>query len=307
MMPIILIALAATLCCGVWGLYELSMGWRHQRVLASRGAFNGTERNVDTLLDDLDRRLSRTDIGKKVGKRISGSGVRIRVSTFLILLSCGVLAAVLFIGEWMAPLFGIVAAGVVGFVFFAYLRRKQERRKEEFTAQLPELARVLSNATQAGLALRMAIEIASEELDDPARTELKRTSDALKLGQPIEAALRDLEERMPSRELGVLISTLIVSARAGGSLVKALRGISTTLEERKETRREVKTIIGETVVSNWAIGGLGVAALVIVRLITPEALAKMSGSLIGEAVLGIAFFLFTIGLVIISRISRIDI
>lgn len=306
-LPLILTALAGTLACAVWGLYEMATGWRQQHRLMSRGSRGGPDRDVDTLLDELDRRLIRTEIGKKVGQRIASSGVRIRLSSFLIMLVVGVLAGVVFIGQWMAPLFGVIAAGAVGYAFFGYLRRKQERRKEEFTAQLPELARVLSNATQAGLALTMAIEIASEELDDPARTELKRTADALKLGQPVEAALHDLGERMPSRELGVLVSTLVVSTRSGGSLVSALREISSTLEERKETRREVKTIMSESVVSNWAIGGMGLAALVMIKLITPQALARMAGSLIGEVILGMALIMFVASLLIISRISRIDI
>ena len=47
--------------------------------------------------------------------------------------------------------------------------------------------------------------------------------------------------RLPSREVAVLVSTLLVSARSGGSLVTALRDIADTLEARKETRREVRT------------------------------------------------------------------
>ena len=150
---------------------------------------------------------------------------------------------------------------VVIFLFFAFLRRQEARRREEFIGQLPELARVLSNASAAGLVMRTAIEMAAEELDDPASTELRRTADALRLGQSTEQALHELGERLPSRELAVLVSTLIVSARSGGSLVTALRSIASTLEERKEIRREVKTIMGEAVVTNWAIAIMGVGIL----------------------------------------------
>ena len=45
-------------------------------------------------------------------------------------------------------------------------------RTEHFITQLPELARMLANATQAGLALRTAVGMAAEELEAPAGEEL---------------------------------------------------------------------------------------------------------------------------------------
>jgi len=305
-LPAILLILATTLAVLIWALGDLVAGWDQRRRLAAR-SYAGDEGGLDGPMAKLDRRLRKTDVGRRIARRIAASGVRIKVSTFLVLMVVAGTGAIFLIGRWLAPVFGVAAAIGVGFVFFAYLNRKEERRKEEFIAQLPELARVLSNATQAGLVLRTAIELAASELDDPARTELGRTADALRLGQPVEEALRDLGERLPSRELGVLVSTLVVSARAGGSLVTALRTIASTLEDRKETRREIKTIMGEAVISNWAIGILGVGSLVMVNSIEPGALRHMSGNLIGQIILGVAAACFVVSIVIISRITRIDV
>lgn len=266
-----------------------------------------TDEKVTGLLGRLELIIRRTAMGKTLARRLAASGMRIRVSTFVLLMSATGAFAIFLIGKWMAPLFGIAAAIGVGFAFLSYVRRREERRKEEFIAQLPELARVLSNATHAGLVMRTAIEIAADELADPAGEELRRTADALRLGQSVDEALHDLGERLPSRELGVLISTLLVSARAGGSLVTALRTIATTLEERKEIRREVKTIMGEAVVTNWAIGLLGIAGLAMVNVIMPDSLRIMSGKPVGQIILAAAGGLFIASLVIISRMTRIDV
>jgi tight adherence protein B len=302
----ILTVLAVTLTVLVLALNDLFMGWEQRRRLARRSLLEG-DKKVVGLMDGLDARLRRTEVGKKVARRITAAGLRMPVATFLLLMSAAIAVAVVVIGSWVAPVFGLAAAVGVGFMFFAYLRRKEDRRKEEFIAQLPELARVLSNATQAGLVLRTAIEIAADELADPAGAELKRTVDALRLGQSVEDAMRDLGERLPSRELAVLVSTLVVSARAGGSLVTALRTIAGTLEDRKEIRREVRTIMGEAVATNWAIGGLGVAAIGMVNLVQPGALRTMSENLIGQLMLGASAVFFVLSLVIISRITRIDV
>jgi tight adherence protein B len=304
--PAILAIFAATLGIAVWGIGDLAAGWAQRRSLAARSVM-GDDPDMYGMMARLDATIRRTELGRTLSRRITASGMRIRVSTFLMLIVGAGLAAIVGIGQWIAPVFGFAAAIGVAFMFFSYLRRREDRRKDEFIGQLPELARVLSNATNAGLALRTAIEIAADELPDPARTELGKTADALRLGQPVEAALRDLADRLPSRELGVLVSTLVVSSRAGGSLVTALRSIASTLEDRKEIRREVKTIMGEAVVTNWAIGIFAVGGLALTNLIRPGALRSMSENLIGQIVLGLAAAMFILSLVIIRRISRIDV
>ncbi|MFC0037862.1 type II secretion system F family protein [Actinomadura rayongensis] len=305
-LSVILLVLAATLAVAVWSLGDLAAGLEQRRRLAAR-AIIGEQDQISGLFDRMDARLRRTDLGRALALRIAASGLKLRVSTFLFLLVGSSVLAIILIGEWMAAPFGVAAAVGVAWVFFAFLRRREDRRKEAFIAQLPDLARVLSNATNAGLALRTAIEMAADELDDPARTELGRTAEALRLGQSLEEALRDLGQRLPSRELGVLVSTLVVSSRAGGSLVTALRTIAATLEERKEIRREVKTIMGEAVVSNWAIGVMGIGAVVMVKLIQPDALRAMSSSIVGQIILGISALFFVLSLFIIRRITRIDV
>jgi tight adherence protein B len=305
--PAILLILAVTLAIAIWAVYDLAMGWQQRRTLRGRTALDDVERRAESLLGRLDTRLRRTDFGRLVGRRLTAAGMRTRVSTFVLLMALGFVIALYLIGSYLAPVFGVAAGVGTVFLFFAYLRRQETRRREEFIGQLPELARVLSNASSAGLVLRTAIEMAAEELDDPASSELRRTADSLRLGQPIERALRDLGDRLPSRELAVLVSTLVVASRSGGSLVTALRSIAGTLEDRKEIRREVKTIMGEAVVTNWAIGAMGVGILFLVNLVSPGVLRTMSEHLAGQIILGFSSVLFVISLIIIRRITRVDV
>jgi tight adherence protein B len=296
-----------TLAFVVWAVYEFASGWEQRRALVQRSALDDAEARANSALGRFDALFRRTDFGRYVGRRITSAGMRMRASTFVLMMSVAVVLGVWGIGVYLAPLFGIAAAVGIVLGFFSFLRRREERRKEEFIGQLPEIARVLSNASSAGLVMRTAVEMAAEELGEPASTELRRTADSLRIGQPIDEALRELGERLPSRELSVLVSTLVVSARAGGSLVTALRNIATTLDARKEIRREVKTIMGDAVVTNWAVGIIGVLVLLMVNFIQPGALRAMSESPIGQIILGVAGAGFVLSLIIINRITRIDV
>jgi tight adherence protein B len=218
----------------------------------------------------------------------------------------GGLVVIVVIGQLISLFLGVLAAVGVGGVGFAYLRRQETQRREEFIDQLPELARVLSNATSAGLSIRTALEMAADELDEPARTELARTAEALRIGQSFEDAMEDLRDRLPSRELAVLVSTLVVSARAGGSLITALRNISTTLEQRKETRREVKTIVGQAVVAGYAVAGMTLCLVLGMAVFSPKAFGQMTGSLAGQAIVLAAFGLFVGATLLIRKVTRFD-
>lgn len=264
------------------------------------------ERRANSPMARLDARLRRTELGRQLETRLARAGVRIKVSSFIVLVVASALAAIVIVWQVLAPILGLCAAVFVGYLFLAYLNRQEEKRREAFTAQLPELARVLSNATQAGLALPTAIDMAADELADPAGTELRHVAESMKVGQPLESALNDLRNRMPSREIGVLISTLLVSSRSGGALVTALRTISETLENRKETRREVRTILSETTSTAWTLLLMGVGSLFLLNALMPGTVARMTESFTGLAVLGAALALFTVGFVVIRRMARID-
>jgi tight adherence protein B len=306
-LPAVLGILATTLALAVWSAYEFASGWDQRRALVARSTLDEAEARANTLMARFDAWYRRTDLGKYVGRRLTAAGMRTRASTFTMLMVLAAVIGVYAISTYMAPLFGALAAIGICLGFFAYVRRKEDRRKEEFIGQLPELARVLSNASSAGLVMRTAIEMAAEELGEPASTELRRTADSLRIGQPVDEALRELGERLPSRELSVLVSTMVVSSRAGGSLVTALRNIATTLEERKEIRREVLTIMGEAKITNWAIGFIGLGALFVVNLSSPGALRQMSGELPGQIILGIAGGAFLLSLLIIRKITKIEV
>ncbi|WP_028647458.1 type II secretion system F family protein [Nocardiopsis sp. CNT312] len=305
-MAAILGALALVLALALWALWEFVASSQQRRLIAARSALAEAEYAASTPSARLEAAIHRTEWGARLHRRIARSGAQVRVSTFVLALMGFSLLAVVVVWQVLAPFFGLLAVAGVAFLFFSYLNRAEARRREEFTAQLPDLARVLGNATSAGLAMPTAVAMAAEELDGPAGEELGRMAESMKVGASFEEAVRELRERMPSRELGVLLSTLVVASRSGGSLVTALRNISTTLENRKETRREVQTVLSETTSTVWALGFMSVGALFMINAIEPGIMRTMTTSVEGIAVLMVVAALFTTGFLLVARITRID-
>ncbi|MFF9312925.1 hypothetical protein GTY75_20565 [Streptomyces sp. SID8381] len=256
---------------------------------------------------ELDRRLRRTGLGRKLELRLAATGLDVTPGEFFVGM-LAVVAALWLIGQAaLAPFFGPIAGLLGVWAALQFLSWQRQKRIEKFINQLPELARILANATQAGLALRTAVGMAAEELEAPAGEELGKVSHQLALGASMDDALGELADRLPSRELVVLVTTLVLANRAGGQVVSALRNLTETLEERKETRREVRTQLSQVNMTSYAVPVLGIGALFLMNGVKDGALERMTGSPIGQGAVIVAFALYAVGFVLIRRLSRIDV
>ncbi|MBJ6644087.1 hypothetical protein DD630_21890 [Streptomyces sp. BSE7F] len=255
----------------------------------------------------LDRRLRRTRLGRKLELRLLATGLDVTPGEFFVVMLVAVA------GLWMAgqatlaPFFGPIAGLLGVWAAVQFLDWQRQKRIERFINQLPELARILANATQAGLALRTAVGIAAEELEAPAGEELAKVANQLAMGASMEDALGELSDRLPSRELVVLVTTLVLANRAGGQVVSALRNLTETLEERKETRREVRTQLSQVSMTSYAVPALGVGSLFLMNGVKDGALERMTGSTAGQIAVLVAFGLYAVGFLLIRRLSRIDV
>ncbi|PCG83653.1 hypothetical protein CIB93_23420 [Streptomyces sp. WZ.A104] len=309
-LPLITVGVTLVACVlGVMGLYAYSGGKADRDALVERLSHVGQlpESGRVRRFKGLDRRLRGTVLGRKLELKLAATGMELTPGEFL------VYALVAMAGLWMiasamlAAFFGPVAALIGLWGTNAFLNWQRAKRTERFINQLPELSRILANATQAGLALRTALSMAAEELEDPAGEELARVARRLAVGEPLEDALGELTDRLPSRELVVLVTTLVLSNRAGGTVVSSLRNLTETLEERKETRREVKTQLSQVTVTAYAVPAFGIGAMLLMNAVMPGALDRMTGAFIGQAAVVVAIALYAIGFVVIRRLSRIDV
>ncbi|EGG48961.1 type II secretion system F protein [Streptomyces griseoaurantiacus M045] len=310
-----LLALGATVLGGtlaVAGVHAYASGRAQRRALEDRlaGFGGGPPRSASGRarhFTGVDRRVRRTRLGRAVHLRLTTTGLDLTAGEFLTYVTFLVLALWLLAAATLAPFFGPLAALVGLWSAVVFLNWQRQKRIEAFINQLPDVARLLANATAAGLALRTALAMAAEELEAPAGEELARVADQLNLGRTVDDALGELAERLPSRELIVLVTTLVLSNKAGGSVVSSLRNLTQTLEDRKETRREVRTMLSEVNATAFTVPMLGLGSLVLVNSSNEGALERVTGSPLGQALVLISLALYTVGFLVIRRLGRIEV
>ncbi|MFE1951388.1 MULTISPECIES: type II secretion system F family protein [Streptomyces] len=311
-----LIALGATvLACvvAVAGAHVYASGRAQRRALEDRldtyasGASALPSGARTRRFTGIDRRLRRTRLGRAVHLRLSTTGLDLTPGEFLVYVTAVVAALWILAATTLAPFFGPIAGAVAIWAAVIFLNWQRQKRIEAFINQLPDVARLLANATAAGLALRTALAMAAEELEAPAGEELSRVSDQLALGRSVEDTLDELAARLPSRELIVLVTTLVLSNKAGGSVVSSLRNLTQTLEDRKETRREIRTMLSEVNATAFTVPLLGLGSLLLINSSNEGALARVTGSGIGQTLILLSLGLYAVGFFVIRRLGKIEV
>jgi tight adherence protein B len=303
-----LLLLVAVLLLALVGVATYVSGAARRAELASRGGPGDEEGGLRRLLRRLDVRLRRTERGRRLSTWLSSGAVPLAPVEFLLGVAGATvvlyLGATLFLPRLMALIVAVACA--VG-AARAWVEQRRARRRDQFVAQLPDVARLLANGASAGLSLPAAIQLAARELDDPAATEMRTVIEELRVGRPVDEALDSMRRRLPSRELGVLMTTLVIQQRAGGDTVRALTELGHALEARKDLIREIKTLLSGSVFTSYLVVGIGIATILLMNVMSPGVMREMATSLAGVATLIFVGTLWAIAFVLIRRTTKVDV
>src|SRR5690606_15718435 len=129
---LILLITIITLVLAVWGVVVFLDGVAQRRMLAARSVLAEVERRAHGPMARLDVRLRRTELGRQIRTRLDRAGVQMKVSSFALLVAACAVAAIVIVWHVLAPLLGLCAAALVGYLFLAYLNRQEEKRREAF-------------------------------------------------------------------------------------------------------------------------------------------------------------------------------
>ena len=302
----VLTSAVASLAIGCWGIATLTGDRRRTQDLEE--SMGVSEQSVSPSMSSrLARRLRNARWVTGMQNRLMAAGFQWPADRVLI----AVIVIILVILTGGQVLMGKIASAVLAvtfpLVFLRWLEHRRMKRTQRFVAQLPDLARLLANGSSAGLSMRRCLGMAATELMSPACEEIGGVVTQLDIGWPVEQALQKLSERLPSREVGVLVRTIVIQQRAGGELVRALNDIAASLEDRKELRREVGTTILGASISGYAVILIGLGAVLLMNIAKPGILDMMASSFLGQIALAVAGVLFAGGVVMMRLVSRVDI
>ncbi|MFX0537459.1 type II secretion system F family protein [Ornithinimicrobium sp. Y1847] len=257
-------------------------------------------------LQEMESFLGATRPGRWLRRELTTAGLHYPLWAVTLVAVVATVSVPWLLWVYVAPLFAVLGLAAGWFGVRWWITFQRTRYRDKFVDQIPDLARVLSNATNAGLSIRTAWTVAEHEMGQPASEEIGRINTAVRFGASLEDAMLQVEDRLPSREVKVLMSTLVIAARSGGSLVSALRDISYMLDERKETKREVKSVVAQSVATGNAIIVIGLGLMLLVNSIFPGTIERMTQNIVGIVALAFYAGMTFLGWWLIRKITRLD-
>jgi tight adherence protein B len=230
------------------------------------------------------------------------------LATFMII--AGGTALVLFMIAFAATNNLMIAAValVLGAYFpFLMLTQKRGRRQRALALQLPEALDFLSRVLQAGHSFSTGIQMMSEELPDPLKSEFRRCYEQHSLGQPLEEALKEMATRIESTDFAFFITAVLIQRQTGGDLSEVLKNISSMIRQRIRLQMHVKAKTAEGRFTGYILVAFPAVMFVLVSFMNPTYAHNLTGTSTGQKMLGLAFGLQMLGLWAIRKLTTVKV
>ena len=212
---------------------------------------------------------------------------------------------------WMW-LFGSVIAGLIfGLMGLALPKLMlwwlKKKRDQKFDRQLVEALTNLGNSLQAGFSLNQGLELLAQEMESPMGQEIGIVVRELQVGVELEDALEHLYERMPSRDLDLIISSILISREVGGDLTEIFDNIAHTIRERHRIEGKIKALSAQGKLQGFVIVCIPPAMAVALSYIAPRMIEPLFTTPIGWVLMAVVVGLMGMGIYTIYRIVAIEV
>lgn len=234
--------------------------------------------------------------------------------TFLVMTRGNILIA--FLG-------GVVIPPAVAVSLIRMAQAKWSRRFEE---QFADSLMLIANSLRGGFSLFQALETAARESLPPISDEFGRIVNEIQMGVDIEEALKNLTRRVPTQDVEIFVTAVLIQREVGGNLAEVLETIARMIGERQRVQLEVRTLSAQGRFSGLFLallpGGAALGLQILSRLmgftffyVRPDGSTLPDVSYfypllhdrLGHLILGAVVVLYIMGFIAINRVTKVEV
>ncbi len=199
-------------------------------------------------------------------------------------------------------LIAFAAAAVAAYIPFLVLSFRRNRRIAAFNKALPDAIDMIARSLRAGHSMIAAIGIVAEHAAEPIGSEFGEVFRKQNFGLPIRDALTQLLDRVPSQDLRVVVTGILVQKDTGGNLAEILDRTVRVIRERLRIQGEIKTHTAQGRLTGWILCSLPVVMLIMINIINPGYSKVLFEETFGRELLYVGVALLAIGAFLIRQI-----
>lgn len=232
-------------------------------------------------IQQIDEVVAKSERGRSISVRLAQADLKLRVAEFIgfkvVAAIIGIVAGA-FVGRASPQamfLAGLVGAVIFSFVPDFYINSRGKKRIRMFNDQLGDTITMMANALRGGFSFLMTLEMVAKEAPQPISAEFRRVVIEVGLGVKTEDALSNLQKRIPSEDLELLITAVNIQMEVGGNLAQILDTIGHTIRERVRIKGEISTLTAQGRVSGYVITALPIGLAIFISVVNPDYMAPL--------------------------------
>ncbi|WP_440899226.1 type II secretion system F family protein [Actinosynnema sp.] len=269
----------------------------HRRRLGAPETASFSGRATTTVTAAVSRSVLSGGRDRRLANVLDRAGVRREPAEFVVLVVGFAVAAFgpgyLLAGPWVGLALTVLAVVVI--VAAVYVR--SERRKRAFGDDLDDILALLASNVRAGHSLLQALDTVARELDDPAKTEIARAVNQVRLGRDLAEAVGETADRMDSDDFRWVAQAIAIHRQVGGNLGHILDTIGVTIRDRGRIKRQVRALSAEGRLSAWVLVALPFAVGLAMIFLNPTYLVVLTQEPLGILMIAGAVVLMAAGAV----------
>lgn len=182
-----------------------------------------------------------------------------------------------------------------------------QRRIDLFEDQLLDALAFMSNGLKSGLSLLQSMGMVRDELPNPISEEFALTLSQQRLGMPLDDALINLERRIGTEDVQIIVTSINILRQSGGNLAETFDTVAYTIRERKKVSGKVKSLTAQGVAQGVIIVIMPFVLTFALWVIDPILISRLWTTAIGWGLLFLMLTLQVIGSLLIRKIVKVEV
>ena len=163
--------------------------------------------------------------------------------------------------------FAISAAVVVPLFTINFIAQRRRRRVEQ---QFPVALDIFVRALRSGHPIASAINLLTEEMEDPIGSEFGLVSDEVAYGVQLDDALAIMADRWDLEDMRMFVVSLTVQTETGGNLAEILDNLADVIRARHQMFMKVRALSSEGRMTGWILTAVPILTFVGLFAVSPK-------------------------------------
>lgn len=206
-----------------------------------------------------------------------------------------------------AVIISFVTAVAMWFVPKAVVDNRFNTRVELFNTQMVDGLGLMANGMKSGLSIVQSIGMVQREMPNPFAQELDYVLKQQQLGVSVEDAFQNLAKRIGSEDVNMFVTAVVILKETGGNLAETFETIVLVIRERIKVEKKISAMMRQNLAQGAIVASMPFALMAMFYFSDQEFLMPMFRDPIGWALLGVAFVLWVMGVVMIYKVVQIKV